>query len=68
VQYLFVSLPNDLDSVAFGPGSVVTIEVRRKNPSKLTLQPAATLLSYASAELCMTYVATPICDANNTPT
>jgi hypothetical protein len=21
VQYLFVSLPNDLDSVAFGPGS-----------------------------------------------
>lgn len=26
---MFVSLPNDLDPVAFGPGSTVTIEVRK---------------------------------------
>lgn len=27
VQYLFVSLPSNLDPVAFGPGSTVTLEV-----------------------------------------
>ena len=27
VQYVVVSLPSDLDPVAFGPGSIVTVEV-----------------------------------------